>query len=180
MQRALGTELNFSTDFHPQIEDMLRLCVLNFQENCEIHLPLVEFSYNNSFHASIEKTFKLNRKDWSFSLVDALWAYRTTYKTILGSSPYRIVYEKVCHLPIEIDHKAYWAVHQFNMSLDEAGPLKHLQLNVLDEIRNDAYENSIISKVKMKSVHDQFILSKSFNVGQKVLLYNSRLHLFSK
>ncbi|XP_057491358.1 uncharacterized protein LOC130777082 [Actinidia eriantha] len=64
------------------------------------------------------------------------------------------------------------------MSLDEASPLRHLQLNELDEIRNDAYENSKISKAKMKFVHDQYVLRKSFNVRQKVLLYNSRLHLF--
>ena len=111
--------------------------------------------------------------------MDVLWAYRTTYKTILGSSSYRIVYGKACHLSIEIEHKAYWAIRQFNMSLDEAGPLRKLQLNKLEEIRNDTYENSKISKAKMKFVYDQYILRKSFKVGQKVLLYNSRLHLFS-
>ena len=56
------------------------------------------------------------------------------------------------------------------MSLDNAGPLRHLQLNELEEIRNDAYENSKISKAKMKSVHDQHIWRKSFEVGQKVIL----------
>ena len=61
------------------------------------------------------------------------------------------------------------------MSLDEAGPLRRLQLNELEEIKNDAYE---ISKTKIKSEYDQYILRKSFKVGQKVLLYNSRLHLF--
>ena len=64
------------------------------------------------------------------------------------------------------------------MSLDEAGSLRRLQLNELDEIQNDKYENSKISKAKMKYVHDQYILRKSFEVDQKVILYNSRLHLF--
>ena len=63
------------------------------------------------------------------------------------------------------------------MSLDKAGPLRQLQLNELEEIRNDAYENSKITKAKMNSVDEQHILHKSFKVGQKVLLYNSRLYL---
>ena len=86
--------------------------------------------------------------------MDALWAYRIAYKTILGSSLYRLVYGKACHLPVEIEHKAYWAICQFNISLDKAGPIQQLQLTELEEIRNDAYENSKISKAKMKYVHD--------------------------
>ena len=88
------------------------------------------------------------------------------------------MYGKACHLPVEIEHKAYWAIRQFNTSLDQAGPLRRLQLSELEEIRNDAYENSKISKAKMKFVHDRHIMHKSFEVGHKVLLYNSRLHLF--
>ena len=84
----------------------------------------------------------------------------------------------MCHLSVKIEHKAYWAIRQFNISFDEAGLLQRLQLNELDEIRNDVYENSKISKVKIKFVHAQYVLHKSFNVCQKVLLYNSQLHLF--
>ena len=70
------------------------------------------------------------------------------YKTIPRSSLYRLVYRKACHLSIKIEHKAYWAIYQFNMSLDKVGLLQQLQLNELDKIRNDAYENSKISKIE--------------------------------
>ena len=100
------------------------------------------------------------------------------YKTILSASLYCLVYEKACHLPVEVEHKAYWTIWQYNEGLGETGDHRRLQLNELDEIRNDAYENAKISKAKMKALHDQHISRKSFHVGQKVLLYNSRLHLF--
>ncbi|XP_020209511.1 uncharacterized protein LOC109794473 [Cajanus cajan] len=125
----------------------------------------------------LEKIVQPNRKDWSNRLDDALWAHRTAYKAPIGMSPYRVVFGKACHLPVEIEHRAYWVVKTCNFSIDQAGEERRLQLNELDEIRLEAYENSKFYKEKTKKFHDSLIARKDFVVGQKVLLYNSRLGL---
>ncbi|RDY13143.1 gag-pol, partial [Mucuna pruriens] len=101
------------------------------------------------------------------------------YQTPLGMSPYRIMIGKACHLPTEIEHKAYWAVKKCNMAYYQARKERTLQLQELEELRLEAYENSRIYKQKVKQFHDNRFLRKEFKVGQKVLLFHSRLKLIA-
>ncbi|GKA49598.1 reverse transcriptase domain-containing protein [Tanacetum coccineum] len=91
---------------------------------------------------SQERTMNGNRKEWANKLDDALWAFRTAYKSPIGSTPFRIVYGKACHLLIEIEHKAYWSLKKINLDLDTAGNHRFLQLNQLEELRNKSCEHS--------------------------------------
>jgi hypothetical protein len=101
-----------------------------------------------------------------------------TYKTPIGMSPYQLVYGKTYHLPIELEFKAHWAIRRWNMNLEAAGIKRKMQLSELDEWREKAYHNSKIYKERTKRWHDKRIKKKDFALGDKVLLFNSRVKLF--
>ncbi|XP_073133392.1 uncharacterized protein [Henckelia pumila] len=105
---------------------------------------------NREIKQILEKTVNTNRKDWAIKLDDALWAYRTASKKPIGMSPFRLVYEKPCHLALEFKHRALWAIKKLNFDMKVAGKQIFLQLNELEEFCNNAYENVKIYKEQMK------------------------------
>nr|GEV37089.1 reverse transcriptase domain-containing protein [Tanacetum cinerariifolium] len=135
---------------------------------------------NRGLKRILERTVRENCASWSEKLEDALWAFRTAYKTPIRYTPYKLVYGKSCHLPIELEHKAYWALKHVNFDLKTTGDHRKLQLNELNELQDQAYENSLIYKEKMKKLYESKIKNRIFNVGDRVLLFNSRLKIFSR
>ncbi|GJV50681.1 reverse transcriptase domain-containing protein [Tanacetum coccineum] len=157
VMQKYGVTHRLSTAYHPQTSGQ------------------VEVS-NRGLKRILERTIGENRASWSDKLDDALWAFRTAYKTPIGCTPYKLVY---CHLPIELEHKAYWALKQANFDPVITGDHRKVQLNELNELRDHAYENSLIYKAKTKRLHDSKIKNRVFNIGDRVLLFNSRLKIFS-
>nr|GEW97373.1 reverse transcriptase domain-containing protein [Tanacetum cinerariifolium] len=134
---------------------------------------------NRGLKRILERMVGENRTSWSDKLDDALWAFHTAYKTPIGCTPYKLVYGKSCHLPIELEHRAYWALKHDNFDLKTTGDHQKLHLNELSELRDLAYENSVIYKERLKKLHDSKIKNRIFNVGDQVLDFNSRLKIFS-
>ncbi|GJU69547.1 reverse transcriptase domain-containing protein [Tanacetum coccineum] len=99
------------------------------------HYAQVEVS-NRGLKRILERTVGDNRASWSDKLDDALWAFRTAFKTPIGCTPYKLVYGKACHLPIELEHKAYWALKHCNFDLKTAGDHRKVQMNELNELRD--------------------------------------------
>ena len=127
--KKYGVHHRVSTPYHPQANGQ------------------VEVS-NQEVKNILKKIIRLEGKDWAHKLPDALWTYRTAYKTPIGMSLFRLIFGKACHLLVELEHLAYWAIKKLSLSLDEAGKHRLLQLQELQELRRDAYENAEIYKEK--------------------------------
>ncbi|GJZ40041.1 reverse transcriptase domain-containing protein [Tanacetum coccineum] len=163
LEKALqryGVTHKLSTTYHPQSNRQTKVT-------------------NRAIKRILERSVGYNPKGWLEKLNVALWAFRTAYKTPTGCTPFKLVYEKACHLPVEIKHKAHWALKQCNMDLTLISGSRLMQLNELAELRDGAYENTRIYKEHTKKWHDSRLCGdKDFKVGDQVLLYNSHLKMY--
>jgi len=122
---------------------------------------------NRELKKILEKTVASTVKDWSTKLEDAMWAYRTTYKTRIGLSPFQLVYGKSCHLPVEMEHKAYWALKFLNFDEKASKEHRKIQLLELEELRLTAYESSKLYKERVKAYQDKKLLKRDFKLGDQ-------------
>nr|GEY05996.1 reverse transcriptase domain-containing protein [Tanacetum cinerariifolium] len=165
----------------PKIHDVIKQEVIKLLDAGLIY-PISDSPWVSHVYCVPKKdgfTF-IEREDNKLILTRLVTGWRVCidypYKTPIGCTPYKLVYGKVCHLPIEFEHKAYWALKHANFDLKTAGDHRKVQLN---ELCDQAYENSLIYKEKTKRLHDSKIKDRIFNIGDRVLLFNSRLKIFS-
>ena len=125
--KELGTWHNIATPYHPQTSIQAE-------------------TSNKQIKNILQKTVNEMGRGWKLRLLDALWAYRTAYKTPIGMSPYQRVYGKTCHLPVELEHRAHWAIRKWNMDLKIAGEYRKHQISELEEWRDKAYHSASITK----------------------------------
>ncbi|XP_047259759.1 uncharacterized protein LOC124892528 [Capsicum annuum] len=177
--------INFMGPFPPSKSNLYILVVIAYVSK------LVEVVANLTNDAKVVLKFMKNNIFSRFGtpkaiisdgekLDNAVWACRIAYKMPIGTSPYRLVYGKAYHLPMDLEHQAYWDVKKLNLEMTAAGERRLLQLNELDEFRLHTYENAKLYKEKTKIWHNKQIKDRVFEPGQLVLLFNSRLKFFDK
>jgi transposase InsO family protein len=137
----LGIEHRVSTAYHPQTNGQAE-------------------TSNRQLKSILNKTIEKGGKDWSKKLDGALWAYRTAFKTPIGMTPYQFVYGKACHLPVELEHKAYWAIKEMNLDLDAVVVKRRIQISELEKLRLKAYESASIYKERIKRWYDKRLKKK--------------------
>jgi hypothetical protein len=142
----LGIEHRVSTAYHPQTNGQAE-------------------TSNKELKGILMKTMTKGGNDWSKKLDVALWAYRNAHKTPIGMTPYQFVYGKTCYLPVELEHKAYWAIKEMNLDIDAARIKRRVQISELEELRLKAYHNASIYKERMKRWYDKRLHKKEIKKG---------------
>ncbi|XP_015158557.1 uncharacterized protein [Solanum tuberosum] len=133
---------------------------------------------NREIKSIVAKTVNVHCTYYSSKLDDDLWTYRKTFKSPIGLSPYKLVFGKACHLPVELKRKPLWALKKINLNWDIASTGRVHQILELDEFCLKAYKSLVLYKENVKLWHDAKILIREFQVGESVLFFNSRLKLF--
>jgi transposase InsO family protein len=157
----LGIEHRVATAYHPQTYGQAE-------------------TSNQQLNSILNKTVEKGGKYWSKKLDEALWAYRTAHKTPIGMTPYQFVYGRSCHLPLELEHKAYLVIKEMNHDVDAARIKRRIQISELEDMRLKAYESSTIYKERMKRWYDKRLQAKEFKEGDKVLLFKSKFKISVK
>jgi hypothetical protein len=152
-----GVNHRVATPYHPQTSGQVDLS-------------------NKKIKTILQKTVNTSRKDWSMRINDSL-RHIALHPNPMGTTPYKMFYGKACHLPLELEHRAFWAIKKFNYDFKATGEKRLLDIQDLDELRCEAYESARLFKEKVKRWHDKKIQKKESKQGDKVLLFNSRLKL---
>ena len=156
--KKYGVHHRITTPYHPQANGQ------------------VEVS-NREVKNILKKIIRTDRRDWASKLPNALWAYRIAFKTPIEMSPFRLIYGKPCHLPVELEHRAYWAIKKLNLCLDQTGKERLLQLQELQELHKESYQNAKIYKAKKKPFMKSILVGKLFIIMTRysfiILILNS-------